>query len=160
MIPSSSNYDKASISSGKLGGGRATSKSGAAHKQFIVNDDTAQFYFKSDGSGNYYGYYATVTADGYDSCDVASGTYEEPVPNNSQNSFLGWYTDTSYSSKIEDPITLKTNSTVYAKIARYTDTGTWGTCPWGITKDGVLEIGAGTGAEQIEVYQPMESVQR
>ena len=154
VVPSSSNDAQASISNGKLGGGSSYSKSNATHKQFIVNGDTAQFYFKSDGSANYYGYYATITADSYDSYDATSGTYEEPVPSNSQNSFFGWYTDTSYSSKIEDPITLKTNSTVYAKIARYTDTGTWGTCPWGITKDGVLEIGAGTGAEQIGYTSP------
>ena len=148
VVPSSSNYDKASISSGKLGGGKAASKSGAAHKQFIVNGDTVQFYFRSDGSANYYGYYATVTAEGYDSCDTASGTYEEPVPNNSQNSFVGWYTDNSYTTKINDPSSLKTDTTVYAKISKYEDEGMWGTCPWGITKDGVLEIGAGTGAEQ------------
>lgn len=154
VIPSSSNYDKASISSGKLGGGRATSKSGAAHKQFIVNDDTAQFYFKSNGSGNYYGYYATVTADGYDSCDVTSGTYEEPVPNNSQNSFVGWYTNNSYTIKIDDPSSLKADTTVYAKISKYSVEGTWGTCLWGITKEGVLEIGAGTGAEQIGYTSP------
>ena len=160
ITPSDSNYASASISGGKLSGGSSDSKSNATHKQFTVNGDTAQLYFKSNNSWfrwHTYGYYATITADGYDSYDAASGTYEEPVPNNSQNSFLGWYTDTSYSSKIEDPITLKTNSTVYAKIARYTDTGTWGTCPWGITKDGVLEIGAGTGAEQIldlHVYSP------
>ena len=44
---------------------------------------------------------------------------------------------------------------IRAKAAdTYTDTGTWGTCPWGITKDGVLEIGAGTGAEQIGYTSP------
>lgn len=147
VVPSSSNYDKASISSGKLGGGKATSKSNAAHKQFIVNGDTAQFYFKSDNSANYYGYYATIT-NGYDSYDATSGTYEEPVPSNSQNSFLGWYTDNSYTTKINDPSSLKTDTTVYAKISKYTNEGMWGTCPWGITKDGVLEIGAGTGVGQ------------
>lgn len=152
ITPSDSNYASASISGGKLSGGGAYSKSDATHKQFTVNGDTAQFYFKSNSSWfkwGTYGYYATITADGYDSYDATSGAYEEPVPNDSRKSFLGWYTDTSYSSKIEDPISLKTNSTVYAKIARYTDTGTWGTCPWGITKDGVLEIGAGTGGEPI-----------
>lgn len=147
VTPSSSNYSSASISGGKLGDGRATSKSGATHKQFTVNGDTAQFYFKSDGSANYYGYYATIT-DGYDSCDAASGAYKEPVPNDSKNLFNGWYTDNAYTTKINDPSSLKADTTVYAKISKYTIEGTWGTCPWGITKDGVLEIGAGTGAEQ------------
>ncbi|MDY6306915.1 MAG: BspA family leucine-rich repeat surface protein, partial [Oribacterium sp.] len=160
ITPSDSNYASASISGGKLSGGGAYSKSDATHKQFTVNGDTAQFYFKSNSSWfkqGTYGYYATITADGYDSYDATSGTYEDPIPDNSQNSFLGWYTDASYSSKIEDPISLKTNSTVYAKIARYTDTGTWGTCPWGITKDGILEIGAGTGGEQTWVYGSITS---
>ena len=151
VAPSSSNYAEASISSGKLGGGSSYSKSDATHKQFIVNGDTAQFYFESDSGDNYYGYYATITAEGYDSYDAASGTYEEPVPNNSQNSFVGWYTNNSYTTKINDPSSLKADTTVYAKISKYTNEGMWGTCPWGITKDGVLEIGAGTGADQIEV---------
>ncbi|MDY6280405.1 MAG: BspA family leucine-rich repeat surface protein [Roseburia faecis] len=147
VTPSNSNYSSASISGGKLGDGRVTSKSEATRKQFTVNGDTAQFYFKSDGSANYYGYYATIT-DGYDSCDAASGAYKEPVPNDSKNLFNGWYTDNAYTTKINDPSSLKADTTVYAKISKYTIEGTWGTCPWGITKDGVLEIGAGTGAEQ------------
>lgn len=47
-------------SSGKLGGGSSTKKPSSS-QVFYITGDTVQFYFKSDGSGNYYGYYAIVT---------------------------------------------------------------------------------------------------
>ena len=47
-------------SSGKLGGGRSSQKP-AKSQVFYITGDTVQFYFKSDSSGNYYGYYAIVT---------------------------------------------------------------------------------------------------
>lgn len=47
-------------SSGKLGGGSSSQKP-AKSQVFYVTGDTVQFYFKSDSSGNYYGYYAVVT---------------------------------------------------------------------------------------------------
>lgn len=47
-------------SSGKLGGGSSSQKP-AKSQVFYVTGDTVQFYFKSDSSGNYYGYYAIVT---------------------------------------------------------------------------------------------------
>lgn len=47
-------------SSGKLGGG-ASSQKPAKSQVFYITGDTVQFYFKSDSSGNYYGYYAIVT---------------------------------------------------------------------------------------------------
>lgn len=47
-------------SGGKLGGGRSTTKSSSS-RVFYITGDTVQFYFKSDSSGNYYGYYAIVT---------------------------------------------------------------------------------------------------
>ena len=47
-------------SSGKLGGDRSSQKP-AKSQVFYITGDTVQFYFKSDSSGNYYGYYAIVT---------------------------------------------------------------------------------------------------
>lgn len=47
-------------SSGKLGGGGSTKKPSSS-QVFYITGDTVQFYFKSDSSGNYYGYYAIVT---------------------------------------------------------------------------------------------------
>ena len=47
-------------SSGKLGGGGSTKKPSSS-QVFYIAGDTVQFYFKSDSSGNYYGYYAIVT---------------------------------------------------------------------------------------------------
>ena len=47
-------------SSGKLGGGRSSQKPSNS-QVFYITGDTVQFYFKSDSSGNYYGYYAIVT---------------------------------------------------------------------------------------------------
>ena len=47
-------------SGGKLGGGRSTTKPSSS-RVFYITGDTVQFYFKSDSSGNYYGYYAIVT---------------------------------------------------------------------------------------------------
>ena len=47
-------------SSGKLGGNSSSLKP-AKSQVFYITGDTVQFYFKSDSSGNYYGYYAVVT---------------------------------------------------------------------------------------------------
>ena len=47
-------------SSGKLGGAPSSQKP-AKSQVFYITGDTVQFYFKSDSSGNYYGYYAIVT---------------------------------------------------------------------------------------------------
>ena len=47
-------------SSGKLGGDRSSQKPSNS-QVFYITGDTVQFYFKSDSSGNYYGYYAIVT---------------------------------------------------------------------------------------------------
>lgn len=141
VAPSSSNYSQASISNGKLGDGRATTKDAATHKQFTVDGDTAQFYFKSDGSGQYYGYYAVVSDRGI---SISNGTYNEPSEDG--KFFQGWYADAECTQKIDNPAKLGKDATVYADMSRYQYEGTWGTCHWGITKDGCLEIGAGTGA--------------
>ncbi|MBR3153319.1 MAG: BspA family leucine-rich repeat surface protein [Clostridia bacterium] len=65
VTPSASNYSSATISRGKLGGGKYTTKPADSnttyHKTFTVQGDTAQFFFRSDGSANYYGYYAIIT---------------------------------------------------------------------------------------------------
>lgn len=47
-------------SSGKLGGNSSSLKP-AKSQVFYITGDTVQFYFKSDSSGNFYGYYAIVT---------------------------------------------------------------------------------------------------
>ena len=47
-------------SSGKLGGAPSSQKPDKS-QVFYITGDTVQFYFKSDSSGNYYGYYAIVT---------------------------------------------------------------------------------------------------
>ena len=47
-------------SSGKLGGNSSSHKP-AKSQVFYITGDTVQFYFRSDSSGNFYGYYATVT---------------------------------------------------------------------------------------------------
>ena len=50
--------------SGKLGGGKLSSKpdnDSDYHKTFYIDGDTVQFYFQSDSSSEYYGYYAIVT---------------------------------------------------------------------------------------------------
>ena len=47
-------------SSGKLGGDRSSQKPSNS-QVFYITGDIVQFYFKSDSSGNYYGYYAIVT---------------------------------------------------------------------------------------------------
>ena len=46
--------------SGKLGGNSSSLKP-AKFQVFYITGDTVQFYFKSDSSGNFYGYYAIVT---------------------------------------------------------------------------------------------------
>lgn len=78
VTPSESNYGKASISGGKLGGqsnsGSSASSKPSSSKKFTVSGDTAQFYFKSDGSVGNYGYYAVIT--GYDN----STNIPEPEP--------------------------------------------------------------------------------
>ena len=91
VTPTASNYSSATISNGKLAGGKSTSKptSSTYHKIYTVNDDTAQFYFKSDSSQNYYGYYAIITGNikGYQ----INGTYLEPA--RSGYTFGGWNTE-------------------------------------------------------------------
>ena len=89
VTPTESNYTQATISNGKLGGGKRTTKSTATRRTYTVNDNTVQFFFKSDSRSNYYGYYAIVSAtiEKY----LSNDTYLEP--SNSGYTFGGWNTE-------------------------------------------------------------------
>ena len=107
VTPSSSN--SSSSISGKLGGGGNTKTT----KTFTIPGDTVQFYFKSDGSVHYYGYYATVTA--YKDHSIFAGEYKEPTKDGYL--FNGWYTDEDCTDGNEFDLKTATTSdtTVYAK---------------------------------------------
>ena len=115
VTPSSINYSKATISNGKLGGSFATEKDSATHDTFEVNDDTAQFYFKSNGITGYYGYYAVVKGD----CQVnkiISGSNETSTPNDTNYSFDRWNTSINgKGDEIDNIFETKDNTTLYAK---------------------------------------------
>ena len=115
ITPSSLNYLKATISNGKLGGSFATEKDSATHDTFEVNDDTAQFYFKSNGISEYYGYYAVVKGD----CQVnkiISGSNETSAPNDTHYSFDRWNTSIDgKGDEIDNIFETKDNTTLYAK---------------------------------------------
>ena len=121
VTPTPSNYSSATISGGKLYGygsytgyTKPNDNDTTYHKTYIVNDDTATFYFYSDtSSSRYYGYYAVVTANtenykeptrtGYvfnnwnTASDASGTTYtkEQDVINyvNTNNSVLRLYAD-------------------------------------------------------------------
>lgn len=80
VTPSESNYNKASISNGKLGGKNNSTSSASSKplssKKFTVSGDTAQFYFISDSSTGNYGYYAVIT--GWDDIVPGAGGWPEP----------------------------------------------------------------------------------
>lgn len=145
IVPSDSNSAQATISGGRLGSGQvgdrlpAHSKDDAEHKQYIVDGDTAQFYFYGD-MGGAYGYYAVITDAG---TSIDKGAYEEP--GDSAQLFYGWFKDEACTEKVDDPEALGEDTTVYGKAD--VCEGTWGTCPWKITKDGTLFIGSGIGAD-------------
>ena len=70
QTPTTSNYNDAAVSQGKLGGGAsynsyARPTSASCHRTYTVDGDTVKFYFRCNGSGSSYcsgyGYYATVT---------------------------------------------------------------------------------------------------
>ena len=115
ITPSSLNYLKATISNGKLGGSFATEKDSATHDTFEVNDDTAQFYFKSNGISEYYGYYAVVKGN----CQInkiISGSNETSTPNDTNYSFDRWNTSIDgKGDEIDNIFETKDNTTLYAK---------------------------------------------
>ena len=111
VTPSSSNYSQ-SIT-GKLGG---TTK--VNNKVYTIPGDTAQFYFRSDGSSsNYYGYYATVEGNS----TTITPSSEVLTPTRPGYYFWGWYKDSAGTPGNEfTPDASLQATTVYAK---------WGTSP-------------------------------
>lgn len=109
VTPSAGNYS--SSITGKLGG-----ETKVENQEFTIPGDTAQFFFRTDGSSNsYYGYYATIEGD---SADILSG--EELTPTRDGYAFSGWYTDTAGTAGNEFKITAgMTPQTVYAKWIKY-----------------------------------------
>ena len=82
-------------------------------RTFDIQDDSVTFGFYSGtnvyGNSNETGYYALVKW-----LKKEEGTYEEPTKEGAN--FLGWYTDTAYSSSnIFDEYTISSDTTVYAK---------------------------------------------
>ena len=120
ITPNQNNYNEATISNGKLGGGSYSVKPSSTyyHKYYTVTDDTAQFYFHSNDWSNYYGYYAIITGigKGY----VGEGTYKEPTK---ENYFFSWNTQRDGNGKsyeteqeiIDDLENLDANQTLYAQ---------------------------------------------
>lgn len=109
VTPSASNYS--SSITGKLGG-----KTKVENQEFTIPGDTAQFFFRTDGSNNsYYGYYAIIEGNGV---GVLSG--EELTPARDGYAFSGWYTDAAGTAGNEFKITAgMTSQTVYAKWIKY-----------------------------------------
>ena len=94
VTPTSSNYSQATISNGRVGGynsSYSTTKpadDSSYHKTFTADGDTAQFYFHSDYSSNYYGYYAIIT--GVEK--KYTGDKEYKVPTKEGSTLIGWNT--------------------------------------------------------------------
>ena len=132
--PSESNYS--SSLSGKLGGSTKTTKT------ITVTGDTAQFFFRSDGSGsNYYGYYAVVEGTGTVH-KVLSGTYQEPTTAEKDMKFGSWYMDKGCAAGNEfDPENVTKSQDVYAKyVESVIAKGTAGTTSWTLYDKGLLKI--------------------
>ena len=106
VAPTQGNYSQSQ--SGKLGGTTKTTK------EFTIQGDTVQIFFRSDGSGsNYYGFYAMVEGEGIGNT-IAAG--EEKQPDHAAKKFVGWYTDAACSDGNEFTLKDCTESTiVYAK---------------------------------------------
>ena len=117
VTPSSSNYSEATISNGKLGGCSTSTKpadNSSCHKYFTVQGDEVQFFFHSDSSREYYGYYAIVTAPNGTHA-VSASEYEEPTRAGAY--FAGWYTspDCNDGEKFDVENSLSEDITLYAK---------------------------------------------
>ena len=106
VTPSRSNY--ADSITGKLGG--STKVDNAV---FTIPGDTAQFYFRSDGSSSdYYGYYAVVEGPGI----TAVPSTEVLTPTRPGYAFLGWYKDSAGTPGEEFTVDASLQAgTVYAK---------------------------------------------
>ena len=106
ITPDRGNYGQSK--SGKLGGTTKTTK------EFTIQGDTVQIFFRSDGSvSDYYGFYAVIEGEGIGNA-IATG--EEKKPSHATKKFAGWYTDAACSDGqefvLEDCIE---DVTVYAK---------------------------------------------
>jgi len=121
IIPTASNYSSATISNGKLawrGSYSSYTKPSDSdttyHRKFTVDGNTAQFYFKSDSSNAYYGYYAIVkwiwAPSGNYGCE-----YDIQVPIREGYIFQWWYIDTWYTQIFNTSECLLENTIVYAK---------------------------------------------
>lgn len=113
ITPAQSNYDQSK--SGKLGGTTTTTK------EFTIQGDTVQIFFRSDSSGcNYYGFYAVVEGEGIGNAIV---TGEEKKPSHVTKKFAGWYTDAACSDGQEFVLEdCSEDITVYAKWEALTAT--------------------------------------
>ena len=120
VTPTSSNYDDATISGGKLGDGKKTTKAEATHKTFYVNDDTAIFYFKSNIINRYYGYYAVVTGRVISTLTDGQEAVKQPTPADGHY-FIGWADDANnkYAKDLSDFASDK-DVTLYAVYADWT----------------------------------------
>ena len=118
--PTPSNYSSASISNWKLGWHGSYSNytkpkdtDTTYHRNFTANGDTAQFYFKSDSGGAYYGYYAIVNwinASNSYRCE-----YDITVPTREWYIFQWWYIDEEFTQKFDLFQCLSTDMRAYAK---------------------------------------------
>ena len=87
ITPDRGNYGQSK--SGKLGGTTTTTK------EFTIQGDTVQIFFRSDSSVcDYYGFYAVVEGEGIGNAIV---TGEEKKPSHATKKFAGWYTDATCS---------------------------------------------------------------
>ena len=113
ITPSASNFNKSV--SGKLGGTTKTTK------EFEIQGNTVQIFFRSDGSSDsYYGFYAVVEGTG-EGLEVTSG--EELQPDHTTRNFVGWYTDPACTDGSEFSRNDCTKDiTVYAKWKSVTST--------------------------------------
>ena len=107
------------------------------HTTLTIPGDSVTFGFKSDSSGygKGYGYYAIVSG----TCEIktiTSGTYKEPVANNSDYLFKEWS---------QDPDTISTSTTITATymedLLDENSKGTYDGIDWKIKHDGTLVIG-------------------
>ena len=120
VTPQTYNYEKATISGGRLGGGRSETKptDEEYHRTYLVEGDTVQFFFRSDSSSEYYGYYAVVT--GHQFGYHGNVSYEVPTKDLGYR-FEGWNTErdgsgTTYNSESEIINALgSSNITLYAQ---------------------------------------------
>ena len=105
VTPTRTNY--ASSITGKLGGSAKVQDA-----VFTIPGDTAQFYFRSDGSSsNYYGYYAQVQAN-----PIITPSAELQTPTRPGYTFLGWYKDAAGTAGNEFIVDASLEpGTVYAK---------------------------------------------